>query len=51
MRDVKGIKKGFYRYIRSKRKSRENVGQLLNRAGNLVTEDMEKVKLPNAFFT
>ncbi|PKU33022.1 rna-directed dna polymerase from mobile element jockey-like [Limosa lapponica baueri] len=43
-RGVKGNKKGFYKYINSKRKTRENVGQLLNGAGELVTRDMEKVK-------
>ncbi|XP_064900742.1 transcription factor RFX3-like isoform X2 [Columba livia] len=35
-RDVKGDIKGFYRYISSKMKTRENVGLLLNGAGNLM---------------
>lgn len=50
-RDVKGIKKGFYRYLGSKRKTKENVGQLLNSVGNLVTKNTEKAKVPSAFFT
>ncbi|GAB0175932.1 stAR-related lipid transfer protein 4 [Grus japonensis] len=37
-------KKGFYRYISSKVKSKENVGLLLNGAGKLVTKDTEKAK-------
>lgn len=32
-RDVKGNKKGFYKYINSKRKTRENLGLLLNGTG------------------
>lgn len=35
-RDVKDIKKGFRKYIRGKRKTRKNVGQLLNETGDLV---------------
>lgn len=50
-RDVKGSKNGFYKYISSKRKVRENVSLLLNGAGDLVTKDMEKAKVFNAFFT
>ncbi|GAB0204380.1 mitochondrial enolase superfamily member 1 [Grus japonensis] len=46
-RDVKDNKKGFFEYISSKRKTRENVGPLLNA---LVMEDTEKVELLNAFF-
>lgn len=38
VRDVRGNKKGFYRYINSKRKVRGYVGPLLNGAGELVTE-------------
>lgn len=33
------------------RKARENVGPLLNEVGDLVTKDMEKAVLLNAFFT
>jgi len=38
-RDVKNNKKGFFNYINSKRKARDNVGPLLNEAGVLVKED------------
>ncbi|GAB0206875.1 mitochondrial enolase superfamily member 1 [Grus japonensis] len=48
--DVKDNKKGFFKYISSKRKTRENVGLLLNEVGALVTEDTEKMELLNAFF-
>jgi len=49
-RDVKNNKKGFFNYISSKRKARDNVGPLLNEMGVLVTEDAEKAELLNAFF-
>ncbi|GAB0206830.1 hypothetical protein GRJ2_003148600 [Grus japonensis] len=49
-RDVKDKKKGFFKYISSKRKTRENVGPLLNEVGALVMEDTEKAELLNAFF-
>jgi len=49
-RDVKNNKKGFFKYISSKRKARDNVGPLLNEVGVLVTEDAEKAELLNAFF-
>ncbi|GAB0204162.1 mitochondrial enolase superfamily member 1 [Grus japonensis] len=49
-RDVKDNKKGFFKYIGSKRKTRENLGPLLNEVGALVMEDIEKVELLNAFF-
>jgi len=49
-RHIKDNKKGFFRYIRSKWKTRENVRLLLNKMGLLVTEDAEKVKLLNAAF-
>ena len=47
-RDVKGNKKGFY--ISIKRKTRENVGPLLNGAGPTLTEDTVKAEVLNAFF-
>jgi len=50
-RDVRNNKKGFFNYITSKRKARDNVGPLLNEAGVLVTEDAEKTELLNAFFS
>ena len=49
-RDVKDNKKGFFKYISSKWKTRENVGPLLKEGGDLVMEDTEKVELLNAFF-
>ncbi|GAB0182598.1 mitochondrial enolase superfamily member 1 [Grus japonensis] len=49
-RDVKDNKKGFFKYISSKRKTRENVGPLLNEVGALVMEDTEKAEILNAFF-
>ena len=48
--DVKNNKKGFFNYISSQRKARDNVGPLLDEAGVLVSEDAEKAELLNAFF-
>ena len=48
--EVKEKKKGFFKYISSKWKTRENVGPLLNEVGALVTEDTETAELLNAFF-
>lgn len=48
--NVKGNKKSFSRCISMKRKTRENMGLVLNGAGDLVTKDMEKVKVLNTFF-
>lgn len=41
--------KGFCRYVSSKRKSRENTGPLLNRAGNLQRTNTENIEVPKAF--
>ncbi|KGL86842.1 hypothetical protein N301_02901, partial [Charadrius vociferus] len=49
-RDVKANRKGFFKYIGDKRKTRENVGPLLNETGAVVTDDAEKAELLNAFF-
>ncbi|GAB0206304.1 hypothetical protein GRJ2_003096000 [Grus japonensis] len=49
-RDVKDNKKSFYRYVRDKRRTRENVGPLWNETGDLVTQDMEKAEVLNDFF-
>ncbi|GAB0204486.1 mitochondrial enolase superfamily member 1 [Grus japonensis] len=49
-RDVKDNKKGFFKYISSKRKTRENVDPLLNEVGALMMEDTEKAELLNVFF-
>lgn len=40
--DVKDNKGHFFKYIRSKRKTRENEGPLLNEVGALVTKDIVK---------
>jgi len=48
-KDIKDNKKDFCRYISSKRKTRENVGPLLNEVSALVMEDAEKAELLNAF--
>jgi len=47
-RDVKH-KKGFFKYICSKRKTRENGAALPNEVGALVMEDTEKAVVLNAF--
>ncbi|CAM4592414.1 unnamed protein product [Caretta caretta] len=49
-RDIKSKKKGFFRYVGNKKKAKESVGPLLNEGGNLVTEDVEKANVLNAFF-
>jgi len=49
-RDVRNNKKGFFKYIISKWKTRDNVGPLLNEVGVLVMEDAEKADLLNAAF-
>ncbi|CAM2100783.1 unnamed protein product [Caretta caretta] len=49
-RDVKSNKKGFFRYASNKKKVKESAGSLLNEGGNLMTEDVEKTNILNAFF-
>ena len=49
VRDVKANKKDFYKHISSKRKTRENAGQLLNGTGVLVTKDIEKANILSTF--
>ncbi|CAM4672926.1 unnamed protein product [Lepidochelys kempii] len=49
-RDVKSKKKSFFRYVGNKKKAKESVGPLLNEGGNLVTEEVEKANVLNAFF-
>ncbi|PKU33655.1 hypothetical protein llap_16036 [Limosa lapponica baueri] len=48
--DIKDNKKNFYRYVRDKGKTREDVGPLQKETGDLVTQDMEKAELLNDFF-
>lgn len=40
----------FYKYINEKRRTKENLSQLLDVGGNTVTRDEEKAELLNAFF-
>lgn len=49
-RDAKGNRKGFYRYINCKREPIENMGPLLNRVGDQMTNHTEEAKVLNAFF-
>ncbi|KAK4832432.1 hypothetical protein QYF61_023156, partial [Mycteria americana] len=49
-RNVKGNKKRFYKYINNKRKTKENMGPLLNEAGALMTKDTEEPEVLSAFF-
>jgi len=41
--------KGFYKYVGDTKKIRENVGPLVNKMGDPVTQDVEKVGVLNAF--
>ena len=47
---VKDNKKCFYKYVNSKRKTRESLHSLLDTGGNMVTSDEEKAEVLNAFF-
>ena len=49
-KEIKNNKKGFIKYVNSKRKARENVGPILSEGGALVTGDAEKAEILNAFF-
>lgn len=44
-------KKGFFEYVNTKCKIRENVDPLVNELNALVTKDAEKVMLLSSFFT
>ncbi|KAK4814746.1 hypothetical protein QYF61_026723 [Mycteria americana] len=50
-RDVKNYKKGFFRYVNNKQKQKEDICPLLNRRGELVTNNAEKAEVLNTFFT
>ena len=41
-KEVKDNRKGFFKHVNSKRKTRENADPLLNEVGALVTEDTKK---------
>ena len=47
---VKDNKKCFYKYINTKRRTKENLYPLLDAKGNLVIKDEEKAEVLNAFF-
>ncbi|XP_060139070.1 uncharacterized protein LOC132593239 [Zootoca vivipara] len=49
-REVKSNKKGFYGYVRSKRKNKETVESLRGEDGEMQTGDRERAELLNAFF-
>ncbi|PKK34045.1 INO80 complex subunit C [Columba livia] len=49
-KDIKDNKKGFFKYISSKRKVRENVGPLLIGVGAMLMDDRKKAELLNAAF-
>lgn len=48
-REVKNNKKGFFKYVSGKRKTRENVGLLLNEVDAMLLEDTEKAEILNTF--
>lgn len=48
--DVKGKKKGIYKYINNKKKIKDNVVLLLNESEVLTTQDWETDEVLNAFF-
>ena len=51
-KEIKGNKKRlFLKYVNSKRKTRDNVGPLLNEGGVLVVEDAAKAEMQNNFFS
>lgn len=50
VRDIKGNKMDFYKYVSDERKSRENVGPLMKEMENLVTQDIEKAEILSDFF-
>ena len=49
-KDAMGNKKSFYYHKSNRRINNDKVGLLLNRAGNLVTEDKKEAWIVNAFF-
>ena len=47
--DSKNGKMGFYRYVNQKRKVKDCVPSLMNKAGKLVTTDKKKAEVLNSF--
>lgn len=50
VRDIKTNKKGFYRYISSKGRTKKNTDPMLNGVRGLMTENMEKAEVLKVFF-
>ncbi|PKU41302.1 rna-directed dna polymerase from mobile element jockey-like [Limosa lapponica baueri] len=50
-RNIKDNKNNFYKYVRDKEKTREDVGPFWKETGDLVTQVMEKAEVLNDFFT
>ncbi|KAK4828562.1 hypothetical protein QYF61_027531 [Mycteria americana] len=48
---AKDNKKGFFKYVNSKRRTRANIGVLLDEVGHLKNRDVDKAEMFNAFFT
>lgn len=48
--EIKDKNKGLFKYVNSKRKTRENRGTLLNAVGALEKEYTQKVEILNVFF-
>ncbi|GAB0204012.1 mitochondrial enolase superfamily member 1 [Grus japonensis] len=44
-------KKGFFKYVNNKRRTRDNIGSLLDENGHLTNRDIDKAEMFNAFFT
>ncbi|KFQ50852.1 hypothetical protein N333_11838, partial [Nestor notabilis] len=49
-RDIKGKRKGFYKYVTNKRQTRDNVGPLQDETGELAALDLDKAEVLNDFF-
>lgn len=47
---IEDSKKGFYKYVSNKRGTKEVLHPSLEAGGNIVTKDIEKAEVPNAFF-
>jgi len=47
---VKNNKKGFLKYVNSKKRIRYNIGSLLHEASHLTNRDIDKGEMFNAFF-
>ncbi|GAB0179481.1 mitochondrial enolase superfamily member 1 [Grus japonensis] len=43
-------KKGFFKYVNNKRRTRDNIGSLLDENGHLTNRDIDKAETFNAFF-